>query len=56
MIDLGVDIGGLKTRAEMLLEFEDFIADMADGSGVPEHHDGGCGPNSHFAHAMRKDD
>lgn len=56
LIDLGVDIGGLKTRTEMVLELEDFMADMADDSGAPEYYDGGFGPDSYFARSMRTDD
>ncbi|MGZ0213315.1 MAG: HNH endonuclease [Actinomycetales bacterium] len=56
LVDLGVDIGGVKTRAEMVLVLEDFMSDMADDSGVPDDYDGGYGPDSYFARAMQKND
>jgi 5-methylcytosine-specific restriction endonuclease McrA len=56
LVDLGVDIGGLRTRAEMVLELEDFMDSMADDSGQPEDYDGGFGPDSYFARAMQKKD
>jgi len=55
LVDLGVDIGGLKTRAEMLVELEDFINDLADESAASEDYDGGFGQRSYFARAMQKD-
>ncbi|MEX1078016.1 MAG: HNH endonuclease [Homoserinimonas sp.] len=54
--DLGVDIGGLRTRAEMVLELRDFLSDMDDDSGAGDGHDGGFGQNSYFARSAQKDD
>lgn len=56
LIDLGLDLGGLKTRAEMVLELEDYLTDHADGSAAPEDYDGGFGPNSYYASVMQRDD
>lgn len=33
LVDLCVDIGGLKTRAEMVVELDEFMAEMADSAG-----------------------
>jgi hypothetical protein len=38
------------------LEIPDDMYDDYDGIGYPEDYDGGFGPNSYFAHVMRKDD
>ncbi|MFF2369102.1 hypothetical protein [Agromyces sp. NPDC058110] len=52
LVDLGVDAGGLKTRAETVLELKDFRDDMADDSGAPEDYDGGFGHNFYFARSI----
>lgn len=50
---LGIDTRGLKTRAEMVLELEDYLSDAADDNG-PEDYDGGLGPDSYFTEVMRR--
>lgn len=49
---LGIDTSGL-TRAEMVLELEDYVADSQADTG-PEDYDGGFGPDSYFAEIMRR--
>lgn len=56
LIDLGVDVGGLKSRAEMVMERDAFMAEMADDSGAPDDYDGGFGSNSYFARTLERDD
>jgi 5-methylcytosine-specific restriction endonuclease McrA len=51
---LGIDVRDLKSRAEMVLELDDFLTDGAGDSG-PVDYDGGFGPDSYFAAEMRRD-
>ncbi|KTS65028.1 hypothetical protein NS206_05840 [Microbacterium testaceum] len=50
---LGIDTRGLKTRADMVLQLEDYLSDMPD-EGSPEDYDSGFGPDSYFSEVMRR--
>ncbi len=51
---MGIDVRGLKSRAEMVLELEDYLSDAAEDSSAPDDYDGGFGPDSYFAAVMRR--
>lgn len=50
----GIDIYGMKTRAEMIEARDNWFPDQI--VGATEDDDSGYGPDSYFAHAMNKDD
>lgn len=52
---MGIDVRGLKSRAEIVLELEDHMSDTADDSSAPDDDDGGFGPDSYFAEVMSRD-
>jgi len=52
---MGIDLRGLKSRAEMVLELEDYLSDAAVDSSAADDYDGGLGPDSYFAAVMRRD-
>ncbi|WP_213816136.1 HNH endonuclease, partial [Glaciihabitans sp. dw_435] len=52
----GVDLHGLKTRADMVLAREDAMDDWSSGPVFMLDDDGGYGPSSYFARLTRSDD
>jgi hypothetical protein len=52
---MGIDITGLRSRAEMIEVRDDAYDDEGDVSYMPDDYDGGFGPESYFARAMPKD-
>ena len=52
----GIVTSGTWTRAAMVLELEDALADEVAEGSVTEDDDSGYGPNSYFARAMARDD